>query len=84
MGALQALLGVIVLLGVAWALSENRRGVPWRTVAAGLGIQIVLAVSLLRVPVLRDVFLTLNGVMGALTRSLHAGTSFVFGYLGGG
>ena len=77
-------LGVLVLLGLAWLLSENRRQVHWRTIAAGVGLQFVLAISLLRIPALRGVFLTLNRVMDGLTNALATGTSFVFGYLGGG
>ncbi len=81
---LQAIAGFIVLLSIAWALSEDRRRVPWRAIAGGVGLQILLAVALLRLPGFRNVFLALNGVMTALNRALQAGTSFVFGYLGGG
>ena len=77
-------LGVAVLLGAAWLFSESRRRVRWPGIAAGLGLQFALAISLLRVPAFRGVFLTLNGVMDGLTNALTAGTSFVFGYLGGG
>ncbi len=80
----QAIAGVFLLLGAAWLLSEDRRRVPWRAVAAGVGLQILLAVSLLRLPAFRNVFLALNNVMAALNSALQAGTSFVFGYLGGG
>jgi len=81
---LQAVAGIFALLGAAWLLSEDRRRVPWRAVAAGVGLQIVLAVSLLRLPGFRNLFLALNGAMTALNNALQAGTSFVFGYLGGG
>jgi len=81
---MQSVLGIAVLLGAAWLLSENRRRPPWRAVAAGIGLQFLLAISLLRVPALSGVFLTLNRVMDGLTTALNAGTSFVFGYIGGG
>ncbi len=80
----QAIVGILVLLGAAWLLSEDRRRVPWRAVAAGVGLQFVLAVSLLRLPGFRNLFFALNGVMNALNTALREGTTFVFGYLGGG
>ena len=55
-----------------------------RTVAAGLVLQLVLAVLLLKLPPVRDAFLVLNRVVAALQEATAAGTSFVFGYLGGG
>jgi concentrative nucleoside transporter, CNT family len=84
MTSLQAVLGIFALVGFAWAVSENRRAVRWPIVAAGIGLQFVLAISLLRVPALQGVFLALNSVMDALNNALLAGTTFVFGYLGGG
>lgn len=73
-----------MLLGLAWALSENRRAVPWRIVVTGLALEIVLAALLLKAPPLQQFFLGLNDLMLALERATQAGTSFVFGYVGGG
>ncbi len=81
---MHGLLGVIGLIALAWAVSENRRTVSWQTVGAGIGLQVALAVLLLRLPAVRGVFLALNHVMLALNTALRAGTSFVFGYVGGG
>jgi concentrative nucleoside transporter, CNT family len=81
---LQSGLGIVAILALAWALSENRRAFPFRTVAVGLALQIGLALLLLKVPVARDVLFSLNGVVDALSAATKAGTSFVFGYLGGG
>ena len=79
----QSLLGVGAILLVAWLLSENRRAFPFRTVIAGVAMQIALALLLLKVPVARDGLFALNGVVGALTDATRAGTSFVFGFVGG-
>lgn len=57
---------------------------PWRVVAGGLALQATLALLLLRVPLAQQALLGLNGVVGALTRATRAGTSFVFGVIGGG
>jgi CNT family concentrative nucleoside transporter len=81
---LQALLGMTGLLAVAWSLGERRRQVPWRAVIAGLLLQLTLALLLLKLPLAKDAFLALNGAMLALEQATEAGTSLVFGYLGGG
>ncbi|MGB7903107.1 MAG: nucleoside transporter C-terminal domain-containing protein [Steroidobacteraceae bacterium] len=72
------------LLAVAWSLGERRRQVPWRAVIAGLLLQLTLALLLLKLPLAKDAFLALNGAMLALEQATAAGTSLVFGYLGGG
>src|ERR1700751_3485672 len=86
---MRGLLGIIVLLTLAWALGERRRGdrerrIPWRTVIAGLGLQATLAVLLLRFPPASHVLLLLNRAALALQQATDRGTAFVFGYLGGG
>ncbi len=80
----QGVLGLVVFLGIAWALSEDRRGVRLRHILAGLAVQLLLALLLLRVPFFKDVFLLLNRAVLGLDEATRAGTSFVFGYLGGG
>ncbi|HUP94463.1 MAG TPA: nucleoside transporter C-terminal domain-containing protein [Burkholderiales bacterium] len=80
---MQSAAGLIVLLLLAWAVSENRRSVPWRIVASGLALQIALAALLLKAPLLQQFFLALNDALLVLERATQAGTSFVFGFLGG-
>jgi CNT family concentrative nucleoside transporter len=81
---LQAVLGIALLLLLAWALSENRRAIPWRTVAGGIALQWVLALLLLHAAAARAGVMLLNRGMNALQRATDQGTAFVFGYLGGG
>ena len=81
---LQGILGVVALLALAWVLSEDRRRFPWRIAVAGLALALVLAAALLKLPAFKAVFALLNEVLGALERATEAGTSFVFGFLGGG
>ena len=80
---LQSLCGIAGIFALAWLLSENRRAFPLRTVVAGLALQFALALLLLKVPAARDVLFSLNSVVTALTQATRAGTSFVFGYVGG-
>lgn len=81
---LQSAFGICVIVALAWLLSEDRRAFPWRTVIAGLVLQAVLAMLLLKVPLARDGLLALNGAVDSLTDATKAGTSFVFGLVGGG
>ena len=80
---MQALLGIPLLLALAWAISEDRAAIRWRTVAGGIGLQFLLALLLLNAPPARAAVLLLNHAMDALQRATDAGTAFVFGYLGG-
>lgn len=80
---LQSAFGICVILALAWALSERKREFPWRVVAAGVATQIVLAAIFLNIPIVRDGLLALNVVVEAIQIATKAGTSFVFGYLGG-
>jgi CNT family concentrative nucleoside transporter len=84
MQQLQSVLGMVALIAFAWAISENRGAVPWRKVAIGLGLSILLAVVLLKVPPVRAAFAAVNGAVDAIAAATRAGTSFVFGYVGGG
>lgn len=81
---LQSALGIAVIIGLAWLLSEDRRALNWRMVAGTLLLQAAIALLLLKVPVMRDGLLALNAVVTALTTATQAGTSFVFGFMGGG
>ena len=80
---LQPLLGLSVLTASAWLLSENRRAVRPRLIVAGLGLQFMLALALLKLPPVKAVFLSLNGLVLAVQQATQAGTELVFGYLGG-
>jgi CNT family concentrative nucleoside transporter len=81
---IRGLLGIAVLIAIAWGASERRRAFPVRTVLIGVASQLVLAGLLLGVPPVRDALAVLNGVVTALSQATESGTSFVFGYLGGG
>lgn len=83
MWALQSIVGIAGLIGLAWLVSERKRSVAWRKVMGGLGLQFVVAVILLKVPALQTVFAVLNRAVDGLSDATLAGTSFVFGYIGG-
>lgn len=80
----QSLLGLAVIMGLCWALSENRRAFPWRLAAGALLIQLLLVLGLFGLPPLRAVVATLGQGVEALAAATQAGVAFVFGYLAGG
>src|SRR5262245_32901037 len=80
---MHALAGMAGLLALAWALSENRRAIPWRGVATGVALLLILAIIFLKIPVVKTAFMKLNDVLLVLERATQAGTGLVFGYLGG-
>jgi concentrative nucleoside transporter, CNT family len=81
---LQSSFGLLVFVLIAWALSENRKAVRLGLIGTGLALQLALALILLKIPFFGKVFLLLNRVAEALETGTRAGTTFVFGYLGGG
>ena len=84
MGQLQGIVGLIGLVVLAWLLSEDRRAVRWRVPLIGLALQFAIAALMLKLPASRVIFSALNDGVLALQDATRAGTSFVFGYLGGG
>jgi len=79
----QAVLGIGVLLGIAWASSESRASVRLKPIVVALLIQFGIALVLLRFPLARDLLLFANGAVHAIERATMAGAGFVFGFLGG-
>jgi CNT family concentrative nucleoside transporter len=80
----QSVLGCCSFIVLAWLLSENRRRVDVRLIAKGLLLTFATGLVLVKVPFSRYVFVFLNRMVLALQEATSAGTSFVFGYLGGG
>ncbi len=74
----------MVLLGLAWLASERRRDVDWRAVGKGVLLQFVFGLALIKMPIFQKALAALNNVVVSLSSATRAGTSFVFGYLGGG
>jgi CNT family concentrative nucleoside transporter len=81
---LQSAFGVLALLAIAWALGENRRTVSWRQAAIGLAVTVLTALVLIKLPLVAKAFGAINDAVNTISAASRAGTSFVFGYLGGG
>ena len=79
---LVGLLGIVTFVGIAIALSHNRKAISRRVLLWGLGLQALLAVLVLRVPAGREIFVKLGAAITALLGYSYAGTELVFGELG--
>jgi concentrative nucleoside transporter, CNT family len=73
--------GFIVFAGIAWLLSTNRRKIAWRTIAWGVGLQLLIGLIIFRLPGSHRVFLWLNDAVLALLNASKAGSTFLFGPL---
>ena len=76
-----SLLGIFVLMGLAWVFSTNRRIVNWRVIVGGLAFQLLFALFLFLVPAGTRVFLFINDLVVTILDSAAAGSTFVFGRL---
>ncbi|MGD8703598.1 MAG: nucleoside transporter C-terminal domain-containing protein [Desulfosarcina sp.] len=80
---LQGAAGLVIFILLAWLVSEHRSRVSLKMVAVGIGAQLILGALLLKLPIFMRLFMMLNDAVMALAAATTAGTSFVFGYLGG-
>jgi len=81
MDYLRGLIGIIILTGIAFLFSGNKKKIDWKLVASGLSLQILIAVCVLKVPLVRELFDYLGqGVVKFLGFALN-GAQFLFGDL---
>ena len=78
---LVSLLGLVVLIALAWALSNNRRSFPWRTVLWGLGLQFFFALFILKTPVGQRLFAGAQYAVNQINVYANEGAKMVFGPL---
>lgn len=78
---LRGLIGLIVLIGIAWLFSSNRKAVSWKVVLIGLGVQIVLALGVLLVRPVQVVFETIGKIFVVILDFTRVGSEFLFGSL---
>src|SRR5258708_16123062 len=78
MGRFTGVLGLLTMLGLAYAFSTNRRAIRLKTVAWGLGLQFVFAAFVLRIDVGRRAFQKAGDVVNQLLSYAFVGSQFVF------
>ena len=82
MGRFTGILGLLTMLGLAYAFSTNRRAIRIKTVAWGLGLQIAFAVFVLKAETGRRIFQAAGNAVNRLLSYSFEGSKFVFGELG--
>ena len=80
----QSLTGLVLVVALAWLVSENRVRFPWRLAIGAVAVQVALVLLLFGVPQARAALQWIGRGVDGLSQSTAAGTAFVFGYLGGG
>ena len=75
----RGLLGMIVLIGVGYLFSRNRRAIQWKYVGIGLVIQLVLALSVLKIPFIKAIFEFVGNIFVSILNFTRAGTIFLLG-----
>ena len=80
---MQSLLGIFLIIAVCYAFSADRSSITWRPVFAGILVQVVLVVLLLKVTFIAEALLSLNIIVETLEAATQQGAVFLFGYLGG-
>ena len=78
----RAFLGILLIYGICWALSESKRKLPWRIILGATVIQVGFALALYGVPILRIGLENAGVVVDQLQAASRAGTDFVFGWVG--
>ncbi len=78
---LLSFIGIFALCGIAWLTSENRRLIPWRTIAWGIGLQLILGLFVFLVPLTRLVVEVISNAVNSMLDATEAGARFVFGAL---
>lgn len=82
MDRFQGLLGIVLILGLAFLFSSDRRKINYRLVASGIGLQILIAILILKVPPVQNFFQLLGKIMQKLEFFAKEGANFVYGGIG--
>jgi concentrative nucleoside transporter, CNT family len=75
---LRGMLGLIVLIGICYLFSTNRRAISWRVVVFGLLFQLVLAIAVLKVPAIQQIIEFIAKIFIKILDSSNAGSAFLF------
>ncbi|RMG69448.1 MAG: Na+ dependent nucleoside transporter, partial [Bacteroidetes bacterium] len=78
MDVLRALIGIVAMLAICWVFSTNRKAIDWKLVGSGMALQLIFAVLVLKVPVVRMVFDAIARGFVALLGFAGEGASFLF------
>jgi CNT family concentrative nucleoside transporter len=82
MDKFQGLIGVILILAIAFLFSNNKKRINYRLVFSGLGLQLVIGILVLKIPAVTSFFQTLGKAMGKIEQFSRQGAAFVYGGVG--
>lgn len=75
------IIGMIVLLAIAFALSNNKKAINYKTVGVGLALQILFGIFIFKIPIGQKIFLWIGDLIVKLLDFANVGGKFVFGPL---
>ncbi|MUP44400.1 Na+ dependent nucleoside transporter [Gramella sp. BOM4] len=78
-GLMRGLLGMFILIGIAFLFSSNKRAINWKTVGLGLAAQLLLAIGVLKITVVQRVFEFVGSVFVLILDFTAAGSEFLLG-----
>jgi concentrative nucleoside transporter, CNT family len=81
MAIIRGIIGIAVLLGIAYLLSSKRKAIRWKTIFIGLALQFVLAFGVLRVEWVKQLFNVMGSFFTAILEFTESGSLFLFGNL---
>lgn len=76
---IRGVLGMVILLLIAWIFSSNRKAISWKTVFLGLAAQLVLAIGVLLIPFVQNAFEWVGGIFVLILDFTKAGSEFLLG-----
>ena len=79
MDRFQGLLGILLILGIAYACSNNKKKINYRLVACGLGLQMAISLLVLKVPMVTNFFKWMGRIIGHIEEFAKEGAAFVYG-----
>jgi len=77
----QGLIGVVLILGIAWLVSNNKKKINYRLVGSGILLQIIIAILILKVPLVKSFFQKIGSIITHIEAFAKEGASFVYGGL---
>ena len=72
-------MGIMILILIAYALSANRRAIEWKTVGLGLGVQLIIAIGVLKIGWVTAIFETMGNFFVNVLEYTGAGTAMLLG-----
>ena len=81
MAIIRGIIGIIILLGIAFLLSSQRKAIKWKTILIGLSLQFILAFGVLKIGWVKQIFNVLGGFFTAVLEFTENGSLFLFGNL---